>query len=232
MAGLDTQESWAASEKDSWYFFLSEIALRRITDSVSEIVSKYIDDSLRHESSSTTTIEDLIPIVAEFEHQAELFRKQLPEAISFPDVPQKCDTEWKQYSRGRYYRLLELMHRPFLFAVLHAQRVVNDSVICDLAEKSLVNALRYLEHSHRSHRHHGLWLQLRNELKEASLLLAASKCGAATSGMLSLPAEWEASIAKTLETFDYWSWEFPSCKTYANILLTMANAPALEGSVP
>lgn len=64
-------------------------------------------------------INELDPIALEFERQAESFRHQLPPTISFPDVPEAATTEWKQYTRGRYYRILELMHRPFLFALLH-----------------------------------------------------------------------------------------------------------------
>lgn len=220
-------DEWAASEEASWYFFLSEIALRRITDQVAEVVAKYMDT--QGSSHSATTIEDLIPIMAEFEHQAETFRSQLPPAISFPDVPEPASTDWKQYSRGRYYRVLELMHRPFLFAAIHEPHCCTPAILT-LAEKALFNALRYLQHSHTRHRHHGLWLQLRNELKHASLLLAASRSGAA----VRLPDGWDAAVAKTLATMEYWSAEFPSCKTYANVILTLAESPVRsnDGDTP
>lgn len=222
-ASIDSDE-WDRHEEDSWYFFLSEIALRRITDHVAEVVSKYID--AKDYSHKSPSIEELIPIVAEFERQAETFREHLPPAIKFPDVPEIASTEWQQYSRGRYYRVLELMHRPFLFTALHEPGC--SPIIRALAEKALVNALRYLQHSHIKHRHHGTWLQLRNELKEASLLLAASK-----STGLRMPHGWESGISKSLATFDYWSLEFPSCKTYANVILTLADSPLtnIEGDM-
>ncbi|KAH7397154.1 C6 zinc finger domain-containing protein [Pyrenochaeta sp. MPI-SDFR-AT-0127] len=216
---------WASYEEDSWYFFLSEIALRRITDHVAEVVSNHIDANIR--SYNSRSIEELIPIVAEFERQAETFRENLPPAIQFPDVPEIASTEWKQYSRGRYYRVLELMHRPFLFTAIHEPGC--STVVQALAEKALVNALRYLQHSLVSHRHHGTWLQLRNELKEASLLLAASK-----STGLKMPHGWEAGVAKSLATFDYWLWEFPSCRTYANVILALTDSPltSTDGEMP
>lgn len=210
-------DEWAASEEASWYFFLSEIALRRITDQVAEVVAKYMDT--RGSSYNSAGIEDLIPIMAEFERQAETFRSQLPPAISFPDVPEPASTDWKQFSRGRYYRVLELMHRPFLFAAIHDPHSCSLAVRA-LAEKALFNALRYLQHSHTRHRHHGLWLQLRNELKHASLLLAASRSEAP----VRLPDGWDAAVAKTLATLEYWSVEFASCKTYANVILTLAGS--------
>jgi hypothetical protein len=209
-------DEWAAHEEDSWYFFLSEIALRRITDQVAEVVSKHID--AKDYSPGSPGIEELIPVVAEFERQAEAFREHLPPPIKFPDVPQMASTEWQQFSRGRYYRVLELMHRPFLFNALHDPGC--SPVVRALAEKALVNALRYLQHSCISHRHHGTWLQLRNELKAASLLLAAKR-----STELKMPHGWEAGVAKSLATFDYWSWEFPSCRTYVNVIRTLADSP-------
>ncbi|EEY21643.1 C6 zinc finger domain-containing protein [Verticillium alfalfae VaMs.102] len=206
---------WAADEEDSWYFLLSEIALRRITDQVTEIVSKYIHADIILPGSQR--IQQLIPIVAEFEQQAETFRENLPSAVKFPDVPEAASTEWQQYSRGRYYRLLELMHRPFLFNAIHDPGC--SPVVRSLAEIGLQNALRYIQHSHICHRHHGTWLQLRNELKEASLLLAASK-----TTWLTMPRGWEAGIVKAQATFDHWSWEFPSCRTYANVLQKLAES--------
>ncbi|KAH6708632.1 C6 zinc finger domain-containing protein, partial [Verticillium dahliae] len=213
---------WAADEEDSWYFLLSEIALRRITDQVTELVSKYIHAEI--DLSGSQSVQQLIPVVAEFEQQAETFRENLPPAVKFPDVPEAASTEWQQYSRGRYYRLLELMHRPFLFDALHDPGC--SPVVRSLAEKGLQNALRYIQHSHICHRHHGTWLQLRNALKEASLLLAASK-----TTWLSMPRGWEAGIAKAQATFDHWSWEFPSCRTYSNVLQKLAESSLADHGV-
>lgn len=67
-------------------------------------------------------------------------------------------------------------------------------------------------------------------LKEASLLIAASKSVAAEREMLEMPHGWRETLTKTLNTLEYWSWEFPPSKTYVNLLLTMAQFPtASEG---
>ncbi|KAG4436386.1 hypothetical protein IFR05_008142 [Cadophora sp. M221] len=217
-----TSDMWASHEEDSWYFFLSEIALRRITDQVADVVCKYIDTIGNAPDSSSPGIEELIPVVAEFERQAETFRENLPPSIQFPDVSQFASTEWQQYSRGRYYRVLELMHRPFLFTAIHEPDC--SATVRELAEKGLFNALRYLQHSHTGHRHHGTWLQLRNMLKAASILLSASR-----SKRLKMPYGWETGIDKTLAAYEYWAWEFPSCKTYAGVILALANSPLTGG---
>ncbi|TXC10999.1 hypothetical protein FocTR4_00007792 [Fusarium oxysporum f. sp. cubense] len=209
----DKSNKWASSEEDSWFFLLSEIALRRITDQVAEIVTKYIDSKIRYQQGQR--IEDLVPIVAEFESQVETFRQLLPEAIRFYDVPEPASTEWQQYSRGRYYRVLELMHRPFVFTAIHEPSY--SPAVQALAKKGLENGLKYLQHSQASHRHHGLWLQLRNQLRIASLLL-----GASTIPHFTMPDGWYGGISKTLATLDYWSWEFPSCKSYTDVILALS----------
>lgn len=215
MAASGSLDKWAAAEEVSWFFLLSEMALRRITDQVADVVSNYIDHC------RPSNVEELIPVVAEFERQAETFREFLPPAVQFPDVPEPARTEWQQYSRGRYYRVLELMHRPFLFAVLHAADLDRcGPTIHRLAEKALFNAVRYLQHSNTRHRHHGKWLQLRNEFKAAALLLAASR----SSAPLNMPDGWCESVDKALVTFEYWSWEFPSCETYTKVLSTLSGS--------
>ncbi|KAF5577348.1 C6 zinc finger domain-containing protein [Fusarium pseudocircinatum] len=209
----DDSNKWASSEEDSWFFLLSEIALRRITDQVTEIVTKYIDSKIHYQQSQS--IEGLVPIVAEFEDQVETFQQLLPEAIRFHDVPQPASTEWQQYSRGRYYRLLELMHRPFVFTAIHEPSC--SPAVQVLAKKGLENGLKYLQHSQANQRHHGLWLQLRNQLRIASFLLAAS-----TIPHITMPEGWYGGISKTLATLDYWSFEFPSCKSYTDVILALS----------
>jgi hypothetical protein len=206
-------DDWVEAEEDSWYFFLSEIALRRIPDKVAEMVTDQIETILS--TSQDETIQDLVPLVEEFERQTYAWREHLPSKISFPDVPQLADTELKQYSRGRYYRVLELMYRPFIFAAIHVSGCSH--IIRQLASKGLSNALRYLQHCHMTHRHHGRWLQLRNALKATCLLLASSK------SQLEMPEGWYEGVEKTLQMLHYWRVEFPSCQSYIDVILAMDN---------
>ncbi|KAH7131288.1 C6 zinc finger domain-containing protein, partial [Dactylonectria macrodidyma] len=211
VSGMDV---WAEGDEDSWYFFLSEIALRRITDKVAEVVLEYI------ESPSQAALEELIPIVAEFERQAQTWREHLPLNINFPDVPRPATTEWQHYSRGRYYRVLELMYRPFIFSAVHVPGC--SPTILEFANKGLINASNYLQHCHLTHRHHGLWLQLRNELKESCLLLAAARSN------LEMPFGWYSGVKKTLDSFEYWRAEFPPCQSYTDVVLAMGGSSAMD----
>ena len=206
-------DKWTKADENSWYFFLSEIALRRITDKIAEAVIEHIGQP--QTTNSHPAIEDLIPIVLEFDRQIQTWRDHLPGDINFEDVPQPVATEWQQYSRGRYYRALELMYRPFIFLAIHSPQC--SEKVRELARKGLANAFHYLQHCHSTHRHHGLWLQLRNELRESCLLLAAA------SSNLEMPHGWYNCIKKTLDSFKYWEVEFPACHSYSGVILALDN---------
>lgn len=188
-------DRWTKADEDSWYFFLSEIALRRITDKVAEVAIDHININQPQTANSHGAIQDLISIVVELDRQTQTWRNHLPPDISFEDVPQTVNTEWQQYSRGRYYRVLELMYRPFVFMAIHSPDC--SETIRELASKGLGMAFKYLQHCHLTHRHHGLWLQLRNELREGCLLLAAARSG------LEMPHGWHSGIKKTVESLRY-----------------------------
>lgn len=209
-APSDTRK-WADTEEDSWYFFLSEIALRRITDKVAEVVINHIDYSFP--SSQQAAIEELVPIVVELERQAHKWRENLPLQVQFPDVPHTADTEWKHYSRSRYYRVLELMFRPFIFTAIHVPEC--SPTVRALASKGLSSALKYLLHCDLTHRHQGLWLTLRNQLKETCILLASAIAG------LEMPQDWYTGIQRTIQSLKCWRQEFPSWQSYINVIDTL-----------
>lgn len=203
----DTSE-WANMDADSWYFFLSEIALRRLTDKVAEVVVSHIDCSLP--SSQQIAMKELVPVVAELERQVHTWRENLPHQLQFPDVPQAADTEWKHYSRSRYYRVLELMFRPFIFTAIHVPEC--EPAVRYLAGKGLDSASKYLRHCATAHRHQGLWLNLRNQLREACLLLGSAIAG------LEMPPDWYTGIERTLHSFQFWEKEYPPCQSYIRVI--------------
>lgn len=219
----DTSE-WANIDGDSWYFFLSEIALRRLTDKVAEVVASHIDCSSPPSQQTAIAIKDLVPVVAELERQVHTWRENLPPQLQFPDVPQAADTEWKHYSRSRYYRVLELMFRPFLFTAIHVPEC--EAAVRYLAGKGLASASQYLAHCAIAHRHQGLWLKLRNQLREACLLLGAAIAG------LEMPPDWYAGIERTVRSFRLWEREYPPCQSYLRVVhVLIGHLEAREGDL-
>ncbi|KAH8891709.1 hypothetical protein GQ53DRAFT_150339 [Thozetella sp. PMI_491] len=202
---------WARTEEDSWLFLLSELALRRISDKVAEVVANFFEKITN--APQQTNIEELAPVVLEFERQAQAWRDHLPVSVKFPDLPHLPDTEWKLHLRGPYYRVIELMYRPFIFASIHFPNP--SPMVQTLASKGLHNAACYIRHGHPTLPHHGRWLQIRYELRAICMLLAASK------SPVEMSQGWHEAVQAGLKSLEYWEHEAPFVKSYIHIVLTL-----------
>lgn len=202
---------WRQTEEDSWYFFLSEIALRRISDKVAEAVGNFFDNLAQ--SPQQSSVEEYAPLALELERQVHAWREHLPHSTRFPDAPQPADIEWKQHTRGPYYRVLGLIFRPFIFSVIHNPN--STPMVQQLASKGLRSAQKYIQGGHPTHGHHGRWLQLRYELKEVCLLFAASQSG------VEMPPGWYSAIQSSFRAWRYWEAEVPFVKSYTNVAIAL-----------
>lgn len=209
-------DGWAQADEDSWYFFLSEIALRRITDKAADAVGTFFDDIVRMpEQRQSAAVEEFIPISLELERQAHAWREHLPPSLRFAyeAIPRPADTEWKLHLRAPYYRVLELIYRPFIYAAIHHS--APSAIVRALASKGLDNACTYLLHGHPTLRHHGRWLQMRYEIKATCLLLAASKSD------VEMPQGWYDAVQVSNRSLRYWAWEAPFCRSYIHLVHTL-----------
>lgn len=199
------EDEWRHTEEDSWYYFLSEIALRRIADRIVGVMFSEADPS--DFANSAYPIHHLISTTIEFERQLSLWRESLPSRMAFSVIPLPLDNELKYFLRSRYYLISELLYRPFLCYAIHSTTEVSVEVM-ELAHKGLQYALNYLVQSNHTHRHHGKWLQLRREVTAVSLLLAASKSS------VEMPVGWYAGVRRAQESLKYWSMESPFLESY------------------
>lgn len=209
-----SNDLWAQAEQDSWYFFLSEIAMRRIIDKVAENVGGFF---AKVSSSDPGLVQELLdeftPIAFELERQAFAWRDHLPPRINFPNPPIPVDTEWMLYSRQPFYRTLELIHRPFVFSYVHGLSSTSSTREC--AVKGLRYAQQYLQGCHPTHAHHGRALQLRNEFKMVSILFAASTTG------LEMPIGWYESVRAAVRSLVYWLPAAPFLQSYLDVAVAL-----------
>jgi hypothetical protein len=214
MTWSGSNDLWVQAEEDSWYFFLSEIAMRRIIDKVAEDVGNiFLQISAPPTSPVQVILEEFSPVATELERQVFVWREHLPTNIRFPDPPTPASTEWMLYSRQPFYRTLELMHRPFLFAYIHG--LAGGTLVRDFANKALRYAQQYLQGCHPTHAHHGRALQLRNELKMVVMLFAASRSG------LEMPRGWYEDVRAVIRSFKYWQLTVPFMRSYIEIILAL-----------
>lgn len=209
-----SNDSWAQAEQDSWYFFLSEIAMRRIMDKVAEHVGNFFAkiDSC-DPVSMQTVLAEYAPVALELERQAIAWREHLPPSIRFPDPPTPAGTEWILYTRQPFFRTVELIYRPFLFACVHG--LDSEPLTCEFANKGLRYAQQYLQSCHPTHPHHGRALQMRNELKMVATLFSASRTG------LQMPSGWYEDVRAVVRTLRYWEPAVSFLRSYIDVILAL-----------
>ncbi|KAH0528843.1 hypothetical protein TsFJ059_003655 [Trichoderma semiorbis] len=205
---LVSGNEWEIIQENSWYYYLAEMAIRRIIDS--------IVDTMYPEDSDTFLdpkypIHQLIPIAAEFQRQLDSWHGCLPPSLAFPLSPGPVATELMYYLQFGYHRVSELPCRPFLYRAIHNPNSVSNDV-ANLAEQGLAHISSYLIASNQMHWHHGRWIQIRRELGGACLLLAASKSG------LQMPLNWYAGVARLHETLRYWCSKSSQLTSYLELL--------------
>lgn len=209
-----SMDPWQRVEEDSWYYLLSEIALRRISDST--VSAMFSENGTRDFAQPEYPIQQLIPTTIEFQRQLNAWHASLPSSIAFPLTPQPLTSELQYFLRSSYFLLSELFHRPFICYTIHNPDSTSTEVI-ELAQRGLTYALDYLLHSNHTHRHHGKWLQLRRELTATSLLLVGSASN------LEMPPDWYEGVKRAKSHMRYWSLEAPYMASYLDVISEMEN---------
>ena len=134
--GFEGDEQEAVGRDDLWYF-LAEIALRRLLNRVSQLI--YSKDSL----ASTTNLE---PVVAELDFQLTQWYENLPLPLQFPFTRAMLPDPVQTVLRLRFYACRTIIYRPYILAVLDNEQAVMDPAVRDSCTKCLEAAVRQLEH--------------------------------------------------------------------------------------
>ena len=209
-------DSWAQAEQDSWYFFLSEIAMRRIMDKVAEHVGSFFAKMNPSDPVSTQVLLiEFAPVALELERQALAWRGHLPPSIQFPDPPVPANTEWTLFNRQPFFRTLELINRPFLFACVHD--IASEPLTREFTTKGLRYAQQYLQSCNPTHAHHGRLLQMRHELKMVAMMYSASQSG------LQMPLGWYEDVRAVVRTYRYWEPAASFMRSYIDVVLALDN---------
>ncbi|RVD83748.1 uncharacterized protein DFL_005526 [Arthrobotrys flagrans] len=226
------------SEQRGWFFYLSEISLRRLVSRIKREILAF--ESLSKEGVDTLSV--LSRSIEEYELQAKAWYDALPEAVRFDDSP-ITDDICKFVLRGHYNNLFEMIYWPFVDAAIHcgSQGKVTDPKdeateeerrFPDLALKGLekhVERIRNDQCGYR-HRHHGTLPMMRSNTRSALVLMAASfileekdegvtKCNLdwRFSG-LRMPDGWQEAVYEVVEMNRYWRDEAADARWRFDIL--------------
>lgn len=165
---------------DIWYF-LAEIALRRLLNRVSNLLY----------SQKRSSIASLEPIVAELEYQLEQWYANLPPSIQFPREPVPTRDRVQTVLRLRYLACRTIIFRPYIQAVLGDESLAQEPGVKTACAKGLEACYLQLDNILAHHDGHipYLWQGALSVTSQTLLLM-----GATLSGVLSalLPASHHA----------------------------------------
>ncbi|KAJ9132513.1 hypothetical protein NKR23_g11188 [Pleurostoma richardsiae] len=176
--GFEGDENEAVGRDDLWYF-LAEVALRRLLNRVSQLI--YSKDSM----ASTTSLE---PVVAELDFQLQQWYESLPLPLQFPFTRALLPDPVQTVLRLRFFACRTIIYRPYILAVLDNEQAVLDPAVRDSCHKCLEASIRQLEHINAHHAGHMpyLWQGALSIVSQTLLVMGATMSPSLSSILLTL----------------------------------------------
>ncbi|KAK4039117.1 hypothetical protein C8A01DRAFT_36951 [Parachaetomium inaequale] len=164
--GFEGDEQEAVGRDELWYF-LAEIALRRLLNRVSQLI--YSKDSM----ASTTSLE---PVVAELDFQLTQWYESLPVPLQFPFTRTMLPDPVQTVLRLRFFACRTIIYRPYILAVLDNEQAILDPAVRDSCTKCLEASVRQLEHITAHHAGHMpyLWQGALSIVSQTLLVMGAT----------------------------------------------------------
>lgn len=134
--GFEVDEGEQVGRDELWYF-LAEIALRRLLNRVCQLI--YSKDSMASMSS-------LEPVVAELDYQLTQWYESLPLPLQFPFTRTVLQDPVQAVLRLRFFACRTIIYRPYILAVLDNEQAVLDPAVRESCHKCLEASIRQLEH--------------------------------------------------------------------------------------
>ncbi|KAL2846896.1 C6 zinc finger domain protein [Aspergillus pseudoustus] len=210
--GTAQYDTSKADNQLSWYFYLSEISLRRLTSCIATGIAQFQPPNGRF-------LNDLARAMCIYESQAEEWVLRLPQVISLNSPPERDDI-CHFVLRGHLIDMYEIMYWPFVDAVINAipNATSIDStgwddqlLVRSLARKGLAKHVErlWVNQPGYKHRHHGTLFLLRNCCRSALVLIAAALAVASPPDRqpgpsLAMPSGWRHAVLLALDMTRYW----------------------------
>lgn len=125
--------------RDELWYFLAEIALRRLLNRVS--------NSIYTKASPITNTATLEPMVSELDSQLTRWYNGLPQPVKFElHGKSPSTTPVQTVLRLRYFACRTIIYRPYVLAVLINESAFLDTAVEESCRKCLEACIRQLEH--------------------------------------------------------------------------------------
>ncbi|KAF5013642.1 hypothetical protein FDECE_369 [Fusarium decemcellulare] len=208
----NTDRSLQPEEERSWLHYLAEISLRGIMNRV--LADLYGGG----EGAWLTEGRSLVRRHSVYLQELESWHAHLPTQLAFDDPfktrpgdsIQLPSNEFSFFLLTRYVGVMEWIHRPFLYMLLHGDG--ETSYLFPLAQRAVDSAAALVRLVAAQHRHGGIWGLVRRSFGAALVLTAAachaegihSSVVAASSAMITLPVDWRDLVKLSLTTIRRW----------------------------
>ncbi|KXT17814.1 hypothetical protein AC579_5349 [Pseudocercospora musae] len=193
---------------DLWYF-LAEIALRRLLNRVSHMIY----------GQKRASISSLEPVAAELEFQLNQWYEGLPPSIRFPRERLPARDQVQTVLRLRYFACRTIIFRPYIQAVLQDESLAQEPAVQTACQKCLEACVRQLENISAHHDGHlpYLW-QGALSITSQTLLLMGATLSNALSALLPPRAQIDMVINDVVAELDGLGHLAPSIRLCADIV--------------
>ncbi|KAI9038749.1 uncharacterized protein KD926_010484 [Aspergillus affinis] len=221
--GLSPQErpSWSRSairttfgsrqqHEQTWYYYLTEITLRRIANRVLNLF--YAGD---YSNWTSDLVPFMVKAAEQFEQQLQEWYAGLPPLIQFRDDAPPIE-ELPYHVRDRVLEIKTWIYAPFLHYAIHSPPgAPYRDIIQPLVEKSVAYSFYMMRDKPNWHRHHGSWYMIRSIASSCLLILGAIRCCT-----IPVPGEWREEIRAAIRRMQYWAAEGPGIYRAIEVLET------------
>ncbi|KAL4869958.1 hypothetical protein BDV12DRAFT_67648 [Aspergillus spectabilis] len=196
--------------RDELWYYLAEIALRRLLNRVSHIL---------YQKDNTLTLASLAPIVSELDFQLSQWYEGLPQPVRFPLSHTPISNPVQTVLRLRYFACRTIIYRPYILAVFENEQISADSWVRECCRRCLEATLYQLENitSHREGHLPYLW-QGALSMVSQSLLIMGATMSPALSTLLPSSFRVDGVISSVIVEVDRYAHLAPSLKLSAEIL--------------
>ncbi|KAL2872242.1 putative C6 finger domain protein [Aspergillus lucknowensis] len=196
--------------RDELWYFLAEIALRRLLNRVSHMI---------YQKDSSLTLASLGPIVSELDFQLSQWYEGLPQPVRFPLSHTPISDPVQTVLRLRYFACRTIIYRPYILAVFESEQASTDPWVRECCRRSLEATLYQLENvtSHREGHLPYLW-QGALSMVSQSLLIMGATMSPALSTLLPSTLRVDGIISSVITEVDRYAHLAPSLRLSAEIL--------------
>ncbi|KAF2457545.1 hypothetical protein BDY21DRAFT_28567 [Lineolata rhizophorae] len=208
--GFEDEGEEAVGKDELWYF-LAEIALRRLLNRVSHLIY-----TKTNAQTSTATLE---PLVAELDYQLAQWYEGLPAPVRFPHSKVPLSNPVQTVLRLRYFACRTIIFRPYILAVLNDESAAMDPTVQENCTKCLEACVRQLEHISAHHAGHlpYLW-QGALSIVSQTLLVMGATMSPSLSALLPPPHQMDVIIEEVVYEIERFAHLAPSLRLSAEIL--------------